>query len=355
MKKPFWFITVSTVGFLLSGCASFKINLDKNGLKDLTADLGKSTDQSQGKNFEQFLDSFSISATPVASSDSITVEPFNRWKPRSSASGGSVVGERLSFVSPLPRKDGWDNRGYFYYFHRKDQTSNRAILFAPGFGVSDFAFNFIRNFFEKELSQGWSVLVWVPPYHLERLKPKEKPGSGIVTEDPRDLLTAVSTSVGELALGVQWLRDRGMTKIGAWGGSFGASVLLLYAQTYPFDHISVMIPLVDWRTLWESKELAPIRSSFLASGYTDESLHRAFSLISPNGAGMGAPKLQTPGNRIQFLVAVYDQLTPEPVVSSYAKSLGAEVERFNESHSSILLNGAVYRAYGNFLGRMGTP
>lgn len=354
MKNTFWFITVSAVGFLLSGCASFKINLDKNGLRDITSDLGRSTGQSQGKDFDQFLDSFSISATPAASADSIIVEPFNRWKLRSTASGGPVVGERLRFVSPLPRKDGWDTGGYFYYFHRKDQSSNRAILFAPGFGVSDFAFNFIRNFLEKELSLGWSVLVWVPPYHLERLKPKEKPGSGIVTEDPRDLLTAVSTSVGELALGVQWLRDRGMTKIGAWGGSFGASVLLLYAQTYPFDHISVMIPLVDWRTLWESKELVPVRSSFLASGYTDESLNRSFSLISPNGAGMPEPKLQTPGNRIQFLVADYDQLTPEPVVSAYAKSLGAEVERFNESHSTILLNGGVYGAYGSFLSRMGS-
>lgn len=350
-----WFITVSVIGFLMSGCASFKINLDKNGLKDITADLGRSTGRSQGQGaaFERFLDSFSITASPVASLDSIVVEPFNRWKLRSSASGGAVVGERLSFVSPLPRKDGWDPRGYFYYFHRKDQSPGRAILFAPGFGVSDFAFNFIRNFFEKELSLGWSVLVWVPPYHLERLKPKEKPGSGIVTEDPRDLLNAVSTSVGELALGVQWLRNQGMTKIGAWGGSFGASVLLLYAQTYPFDNISVMIPLVDWRTLWESEELAPVRSSFIASGYTDESLNRAFSLISPNGAGRVEPKLQTPGNRIQFLVANYDQLTPEPVVSAYAKSLGSETERFNESHSSILLNGNVYKAYGNFLSRMG--
>ena len=355
MKNTFWFITASAVGFLLSGCASFKINLDKSGLRDITSDLGPSTDPSQGKNFEQFLDSFSISATPAASVDSIMTEPFDRWKLQPSASGGPVAGERLSFISPLPRKDGWDTRGYFYYFHRKNQSSSRAILFAPGFGVSDFAFNFIRKFFEKELSLGWSVLVWVPPYHLERLKPKEKPGQGIVTEDPRDLLTAVSTSVDELALGVQWLQARGITKIGAWGGSFGASVLLLYAQTYPFDHISVMIPLVDWRTLWESKELARFRSSLLGSGYTDESLNRAFSLISPDGAGRPESKLQTPGNRIQFLAGAYDQLTPEPVVSSYAKSLGAEIERFNESHSSILLNGDVYRAYGNFLGRMGSP
>lgn len=352
MKNTFWFITVSAVGFILSGCASFKINLDKNGLKDIASAFEQSTGQSQSIYFEQFLASFSIPAGSEVPVDSIVVEPFDRWKPRASASGGPVAGELLSFVSTLPRKDDWDKRGYFYYFHRKDQTSNRAILFAPGFGVSDFAFNFIRTFFEKELSLGWSVLVWVPPYHLERLQPKEKPGSGMVTEDPRDLLTAISVSVSELALGVQWLQNRGIKKIGAWGGSFGASVLLTYAQTYTFDHISVMIPLVDWRTLWDSKELAPVRSSFLASGYTDEALDRAFSLISPKGAGTPEQKLETPGNRIQFLVADYDQLTPEPVVSSYAKSLGAEVERFRESHGSILLNRSVYKAYEDFLGRM---
>jgi hypothetical protein len=157
MKNTFWFITVSAAGFLLSGCASFKINLDKNGLKDIASAFEQSTAQSQSIYFEQFLDSFSIPVKSDVLADSIVVEPFNRWKPRSSASGGPVVGELLSFTSPLPRKDDWDKSGYFYYFHRKDQTSNRAIIFAPGFGVSDFAFNFIRAFFEMELSSGWSV------------------------------------------------------------------------------------------------------------------------------------------------------------------------------------------------------
>ncbi|MFQ3546988.1 MAG: hypothetical protein SNJ56_01520 [Termitinemataceae bacterium] len=352
IQHSLWCIVVSALGFLLAGCASFKIRLDKKGLKEITGALRQATHQSEARTFESFLDSFTISLTPVASPDTVVMEPFHRWKLRSSKSGGTVIGERLWFASPLPRTDGWDKRGYFYYFHRIDQTSHRAILFAPGFGVSDFAFMFIRNFFEKELSLGWSVLVWVPPYHLERLSPKEKPGTGLITEDPRDLLTAVSTSLGELSLGIQWLREQGITNIGAWGGSFGASVLLIYARTYPFDHISVMIPLIDWRTLWEAAELAPVRVSLLASGYTEASLTRAFSLISPRSSGSPETKLKTPGNRIQFLVATYDQINTEPIVSSYAASLGAEIERFQESHSSILLNKGVYRAYGAFLSRM---
>ncbi|MBL8027363.1 MAG: hypothetical protein JNL74_13165 [Fibrobacteres bacterium] len=326
-----------------------KTSLDKQGLRDIGKYLEKnSVRQSEPESLINYLKDFHISADPLVSPDSITIRPFSRWKIRPSKAGGPVTTKLLSFPTAILREDGNPDTANFYLFSREPLANNKAILWAPGFGVSDFAFRFIRRFFEEELSQGWTVLVWVPPYHLERKKEDADAGDGLITINPIDLMNNVYTSVRELSTGAAWLKSQGVTKIGAWGGSFGAANLLLLGQTVEFDHMSLMIPLVDWSTLWASPSLEQTKLLFTNKGYSDSLMKAALNAISPVGRFP-----ITKAERIQFLYARYDQLTEETTILKYGRSLGSvEFHGFNESHGTILLNSGVYRAYADFLHHM---
>jgi hypothetical protein len=342
------------VAVVFSSCVSFKKSIDNGSLRDLVhqvlADSGSGSavpgfpESGKPAALEKYLSVFSLSGSPAVTPDKIIREPFSRWKLSGKASGGGVTGELLHFQSSASEAPA-----FFYFFHGESWSGKKAILWAPGFGVSDFAFVFIRRFFGMELSRDWAVLVWVPPFHLERQSKGKKAGEGIITLNPQDLMGTMASSVRELSAAVAWLESIGVTRIGGWGGSFGAANILLLATYYRFDHLSLMIPLVDWSTPWKNPELEPLRLRYASEGYTDSLLSRAFRAISPVGR-----KPLTPPGRLQVLYARYDQLTPETVTASWAESLGpgADVRRYNQSHGSILLDGALYRDYAAFLDAM---
>ncbi|HUW69126.1 MAG TPA: hypothetical protein VMX33_02735 [bacterium] len=355
-------VVLAIIAFSVLSCASFKKSLDTGGLSDLASQViedGTANGSSRAgqADLEKYLAARDSSS--AAHYRLVSREPFDRWKP--AMHGDRVVGERLRFRAdldasipgPLGTRTSSMTDSYFYFFHGAAWSGQKAIVWAPGFGVSDFAFVFIRRLIEMELSRGWAVLVWVPPFHLERQNQGKRAGQGLMTLDPRDLLGSVLDSTAELANGVNWLRSQGVTRIGGWGGSFGAASLLLLARSYQFDHITLMIPLLDWTTLWQNAALAPLRQALLSAGYDEDILHRAFMTISPFWH-----TLLTDPHRVQILYARYDQLTPEHITLAYADKLRAEssladsgpvVDGYAESHGTILLCGGMYRAYGEFL------
>ncbi len=353
--------------FSVSSCATLKKSLDTNGLSDLarqviadgTADASSKAGQAE---LEKYLAAGDTAAPQPVQYRLVSREPFDSWRPV--IRGERVIGERLCFrpsreapaSGSSPTQTASMTDSYFYFFHGTSWSGRKAIVWAPGFGVSDFAFVFIRRLIEIELSRGWAVLVWVPPFHLERQSPGKKAGEGLLTLDPRDLLGSVSTSTEELSNGVDWLRSQGVTRIGGWGGSFGAAGLLLLGERYCFDHLTLMIPLIDWTALWQNPALAPLRQKFLSAGYSEDTLYSAFRTISPFWH-----TLVTGPQRVQILYARYDQLTPESLTLAYAARLGIgaagagggpEVDGYAESHGTILLRGAIYRAYAEFLDRI---
>jgi len=335
-----------------SSCVSLKTSLDRQGLRDIAAVLAEGPEIPDPEIIQSYVESCVDSSAQELGNQfnpaSMEREPFTRWKLSDRNAGGPVFAERLSFGTTLELPDGSLDTGYFYLFHRKPLAGGKAILWAPGFGVSDFAFNFIHTFIETALSQGWAVLVWVPPYHLERMQQGKKAGEGMISTDLRSLLSAMRSSQLELAAGIAWLEAQGITRIGAWGGSFGAANLLMLGEAYQFDHLSLMIPLIDWQSVWQSTSLSTAHTRFAKAGYSEKLIAGVLGTISPKGH---IPL--TPPDRIQFLYARHDQVSPEQLVLDYAASLGqTEVHAFNESHGTILLNPRVYRAYGEFLERM---
>jgi len=358
---------LSIIAFSVLSCASFKKSLDTGGLSDLASQViadGTANGSSRAgqADLEEYLAARDSPSLEPVHYRLVSNEPFDRWKP--AMRGEKVLGERLRFradfdasvAGPSGTRSASMTDSYFYFFHGTAWSGQKAIVWAPGFGVSDFAFVFIRRLIEMELSRGWAVLVWVPPFHLERQSPGRKAGEGLMTLDPRDLLGSVSASTDELANGVEWLRAQGVARIGGWGGSFGAASLLLLGERYRFDHLTLMIPLIDWTMLWQNAAIAPLRQAFLSAGYSEDTLYGAFRKISPFWHA-----LLTDPRRVQILYARYDQLTPESLTLAYAARLGTaatgadggpDVDGYAESHGTILLRGAMYRAYGEFLDRI---
>ncbi|MCA1949162.1 MAG: hypothetical protein LDL24_01205 [Treponema sp.] len=328
-----------------------KANLDMKGLKDYARSIELMLDREQS-----LLPVFENSKEPEKQAqndmDPAERQPLTRWK--LSLSGKPVFGERLKFPAPQVSPLG---DSYFYYFHAHREGAKKAILWAPGFGVSDLAFLFIKEFFRIELASGWDVLVWIPPYHLDRQMPGKKAGEGLITPDLINFRTNMNSAVHELGLGLSWLRKKGYERIGAWGGSFGAASLLLLSQHEDFDHMALMIPLIDWNTIWDSRPFLGIRQQFTSKGVDLQTVASVFASVSPRYAKL--PKI--PSDRILFLLADYDQLTPLDVSESYVASLGFSgtqgpiVRRFKESHSTILLNREVYEEYRKFLERIDKP
>ena len=337
---------VSLMGML--SCQSLKSTMDIRGLGDYAQSL-----EAQLQAHPPVVHPLgpSPAAVPQAAMSASPIErqPLNRWK--LSVPNQVIIGEELTFPAPEGSALG---PSYFYYFHPEHTQGSKVILWAPGFGVSDLAFLFIKRFFRIELELGWDVLVWVPPYHLERQAPGKKSGEGLISSNLDDLVANMGASVRELDMALGWLKQNGYERIGAWGGSFGAANLLLLAQDTELDHLAVMIPLLDWNTIWASSPFAGIQKQFESAGIPAAEVESVLAAISPRYAR--PPEIKT--DRIQVLIADYDQLTPLSITNEYVGRLGSQggplpqVYHFRESHSTILMNGGVYRAYREFLQAM---
>jgi hypothetical protein len=263
--------------------------------------------------------------------------------------GTDVTPRVMRFASPVSRPDQTEDAVFYFYPGR---SPDRAILWAPGMGFGDRAFVFIDDFFTAALEQGWSVAVWVPPYHRERRAMGADDGEGFLVADPAANVRLMLAGVTELRTVIAWLRVRGAERVGAWGGSMGAAMLLLAENVEPLDHLTVMIPVLDWRALMLDHELtAPAVNHLLVSGYDRTLLDRAYRLLSP----VSHP-LRLPPARVQILYARQDQLTPEATTRRYATDRRIDAVRaYQHSHATILLASDLDTDYRTFLARMTDP
>lgn len=228
---------------------------------------------------------------------------------------------------------------------------DRAVLWVPGMGFSRPAFRFIRPFWEAAVGEGWLLMVYVPPLHLDRLPRGRREGEGFFTGDPEHDIRRVAECVRELRSGLAWLRSCGVGRVGGWGGSMGAAMVLLVSRYEALDHVAVMIPVLDWRALWlEHPVFRPLREELRSAGYDEELLRRGYGLVSPAEGGVGVR-----GDRMQVLVAAKDRLNPARRVLRLSSEWGvAEVRIYPRSHGTVLLERRMFRDYAAFLRRMGS-
>jgi pimeloyl-ACP methyl ester carboxylesterase len=219
----------------------------------------------------------------------------------------------------------------------------------PGARVSEDAFVLLQHFFRAGLAADFDVVAWVPPHHMVRQVEGHTDGDGLFGIDLRENLRLDREMVREVRTLMDWLRRRGVSRIGLWGGSLGGSVAWLTAAVEPVDHVALMIPIVDWRTMvLLPAEMAGVGERLTALGFSSSLQAQALLAGSPVSY-----RVALPSTRVHLRYARFDQLTPEATTLAFARAAGIDdVVGFERSHASVLLTPAVFSDYEAFLRRM---
>jgi len=339
--QPWRAVFSALLFFALGGCTSFLKSIDLSSLRDVNAELLADSETGSPESLSAFLEDFDPFGVPVPDQKLILREPLNRWDLKDDAHPG-LQQERLSFPSPL------GDEAVFYLYYEGKLEGKKAVLWVPGYGVSDFAFRFIDRLFRDELDRGYAVLFYTLPYHVERKEKANGAGGKLFSADAVKTLKTFSGVIADLRVGLDFLRAERVASVSGWGGSVGAVFLWTLSSREEFDHLALMIPVVDWNTFLFHPELAPAVSRLLGLGFSRDLLSRAYGFFSP----IGVETLTRP-ERIQVLYSRFDQLTPEAVTLDFVRRKGLRnVRGFDESHASILLNGGMYKEYEKFLDAM---
>lgn len=321
-------------------CTSLQKGIDRYSLYRNKKAILKEYSPGSPDSLARYIASFNLedltNVPPETAPYSIT--PLEKWH---MSSRKVLTYEKWTFKSGF-FKDKLPGDALFYVIKQKDLQNSSVILWVPGFGISNTAFMFVKNFFSAEINAGYNIVIYVPPYHMERKLKGKSPGSGLITASPLHNITEMINAVKELRMVYTYLKSRKVTDIGTWGGSMGGALTLMLQAVETIDSMGLMIPVLDWNTFITPKELF---SKYQEAGFGKKLLSSAYNLISP---------VQYPLNvspeRIQIEAAEFDQLNPIDDIIAYSRKHGIKnIHIYKSAHASILLNKKIYPDYTEFL------
>lgn len=331
------------------GCQQIQINFDLNGLEKLADNINRNDYTSSVEEIERFIKEFDLDkeTAPLLRPD-IQITDLDRWSLRKYFP--DLIEEKISFTGALPHAPPQVNQAHFFYYHKPAPTAttnpSKMLIFIPGLGVSDFAFRFLRDFFTAILDEGYQLIVYVPPYHMERSRTSKENYYQLFSFNTLENISNVVAMVKELRTLIEYLDRQGKWDYSIWGGSIGATVALNLERYLPLRHLTVMIPVVNFNLLLQHPILkTKVLSRLNEKGIDIPLLERAYRTINPVDQS-----LQINPDQIFIMASEYDQLNPPHAIQTYAESKGIQqLQFYPRSHSSILLDDELYRDYHQFL------
>lgn len=339
----------------LLSCAGFHRGFDRRGLEDLARSMageGGGLEAGSPEELEAYLDGLDpAEKTSPRTGTLFSASPLRHWNLADRVKE-DIVEERIAFEALVPFPPGHPagTALFYHYRHTGDpgEKGRETVLFLPGLGVSDLAFRFIDRLMIDILNSGRDLLVYVPPYHLERSSGAE--GEELRLFDP-DLKRTLDTFFGmaaEIRSAMMYLRASAHPPacFEGWGGSMGAALLLEVSRYEKIESAALMIPVVDWNTIIAGEICGAVcLPEFEAAGFGRELIGLALGEISPAGRSLAIP-----AERLFIQAAHFDQLTPVERVLEFAEQQGIpNVRVYDKGHATILLDRGVYRDYRTFL------
>ncbi len=356
MKKnyPFLYriIPASVVLFILISlasifsCTALQQYLDKTGIESSCKDIMTHYSPGNPSELDVFAENFSLSESTATFHTGIPeVKDIGRWK-LDIPGNSNLIQEKLFFKTPLSNHTHPDDKLVLYIYRQGEIKNSRVLLFIPGMGVSDFALIFIKNFFKEIIERGYTLAVYIPPYHLERMPEGTETGEGFFTHDTVRNSKMITGCTAEIRSVVEFFRSQNAGSISAWGGSMGASFLLLAAHFEKFSHLTVMIPVLDWNSLLlDNPGFCILKERLIVDGYNEETLRKLYYQVSPINYN-----LLTEPDRVLFMTAAYDQLTSLKLTEKYReKHHNPLIKIYSRSHSTILTDYDIYKDYADQL------
>lgn len=346
---PLLLLAVLATLSVCGGCQHLQVAVDRSGLADNAAAIVADPATPDPAALADFLasDDLAHDSAPRVDDADITVTPGRTiW---SLGDITNAIEETLRFPSDA-RPPGHPSATATAWSWRKGAWGERpVVLWLPGARVSEDAFVLLQHFFRAGLAADFDVVAWVPPHHMVRQREGHADGDGLFGVDLQQNLRLDREMVREVRTLMAWLRRRGVDRIGLWGGSLGGSVAWLTAAVEDVDHVALMIPIVDWRTMVLSpSEMAGVKGRLDALGFSPTLQDQALLAGSPISY-----RVALPSARLHLRYARFDQLTPEETTLAFARAAGIDdVAGVEPSHASVLLTPTVFSDYEAFLRRM---
>ena len=324
-------------------CASIQRYLDRTGIKEIAEEFEENFNPGNPETLRNYIDTFDFKKNTIPlETNNITISKFQNKKVASIV-GKNITAELLSFPSHVTVPEKQDS-ARFFLFRKSKISNNKVILWIPGKGISNFAFRFIKKQFYIELEHGYNILLYIPPYHMSRKT--EKSPETFFTSNVHHNLLLYTECIRELRTVYEYLKNQNVTDVSGWGGSMGASMLCNLTNIEKFEHICIMIPVLDWKTLtYNNKYTEKVIVKYKEAGFDQKLLKDAYNLISPINYSLNISQ-----QNVQIQYAKYDQLTPEKVTIKFAeKNKIKNIKGYYKSHATILLSGKLFKDYSNFL------
>lgn len=319
---------------IIRNSSTVKILVDNSGLKDISEMVLKNSNSDTKVELENYISTFNI--LPKKCERKINITPLKKWR----LENKNLIQEQLEFSS-CDNKD----KAIFYLYRKGELKNQKVILWIPGFGVSNKAFYFIKKFFEAELSKNYAILFYNIPFHLNRIPKGKKMGEGLFNLKITDNFKVIKNSISEINTIVNYLKSKEIKSISGWGGSIGGNILLLSSINIKYEHLALMIPIIDWNTVIFNKHLKEIINKLNKNGLDNDLIKKAYKKLSP----INYKTLTNPKN-IFLMYSKYDQLTPKKDMLNFAKQYNiTNIKSYDESHATILLESDVYKDYSKFL------
>jgi acetyl esterase/lipase len=324
-------------------CAPLQRAVDRQGLADNAALLMADESLSPPSTLVAVL------AAPTgdgpARAPDVMVTTRDRWV-MATVDGRQIINEIGRFQSFIRSGAREANVGAVDIYRHGALGERPVILWVPGRGFAAIGLPFFQAMYERILARGYDLVVWIPPYHLMRQQDGADAGDGFLRVDVADNVQVFQRMTHELEAIVAWLHGQGVTTVGGWGGSVGGALLWQASATVPFDHLALMIPILDWRSFArDPPEMQSVQQRLHDAGYSDALLDEAYRRTSP----AGVTSLVDPG-RILLQYARSDQLTSEALSLDFARRHGIlRVIGYERSHASMLLTPSLYSDYAAFL------
>ncbi|HEY8926134.1 MAG TPA: hypothetical protein VIU64_17245, partial [Polyangia bacterium] len=236
------------------------------------------------------------------------------------------------------------------YVYRHGRLGDRPIvLWVPGLFVSNLALSPVSWFTRQALDRGADVVLYVPPYHLERTPAGYQSGEAFFATSLGDHLSAFAQELSDLRRLGAWLRALGRGPVGGFGASLGALELLRLASwDDTLDFLTVFIPVVRPTDLLERPEAEPIRRRLAREGISPEQIRQVYGAFDLTVADR--PTRLAPA-RISVIYGRYDLIAVPSSVEAWARRWGVtRLFPFERGHTLSLFYRGAYDEYGRALG-----
>jgi len=256
--------------------------------------------------------------------------------------------EVLSFPSAIALAHPEANTASAYVYRHGRLGDRPIVLWVPGLFVSNLALSPISWFTRQALDRGADVVLYVPPYHLERTPPGYHSGEAFFATSLGDHLSAFAQELSDLRRLAAWLRAQGGGPVGGFGASLGALELLRLASwDDSLDFLTAFIPVVRPTDLIERPESEPMRLRLAREGGSLEDMRQVYGAFDLMVADR--PRRLAPA-RISVIYGRYDLIGLPATVEAWARRWGVtRLYPFQRGHTLSLFHRRAHEDYGRVL------